>query len=141
VPQYHPPHSTQLILIGEDDLDDQEFLKDIFTSIDGSYQLQFIPNGIEILHELSQRGDGDLPCLILLDYNMPGMTGLEILRELKTHGRYAKIPKIIWSTSRSAADKDVCIQLGAVDYLIKPSTVRELTEICKYMLSTCISAS
>ena len=138
MPQYDDeslPH--QLILVGEDDLDDQEFLRDIFTSIDNSYRLLFVPNGTDILNHLARQRKEELPCLILLDYNMPGMTGLEILRELKNNERYAKIPKIIWSTSRSAADKDVCLQLGAVDYLVKPATVKELTDICRYMLSNC----
>lgn len=138
MPQYHESPAPQTILIGEDDLDDQEMLKDIFTSIDTNYALSFVGNGTGILQQLSQHQNGNLPCLILLDYNMPGMTGLEILQEIKNDIRYAKIPTIIWSTSRSAVDKNVCLQLGAVDYLVKPSTVRELTAICRYMLSTCI---
>ncbi len=139
MPQYNEPPPAQLILIGEDDLDDQDFLKDIFATLDNTMILHFVPNGAELLLQLSKMEEDALPCLILLDYNMPGMTGLEILGELKKNDRYAKIPKIIWSTSRSATDKDVCLQLGAVDYLVKPSTVRELTDICRYMLSTCVA--
>jgi len=140
----HPPkkkpgseHGSKLILIGEDDLDDQEFLKEIFISIDDSFRLIFASNGPEVLSLLEKIEDVELPCLIVLDYNMPGSNGAEILKELKDNSRYDPIPKIIWSTSRSDTYKDICLEMGANDYLVKPSSVSELVEICRYMLSSC----
>ena len=139
----HPPNqaisavNSKLILIGEDDLDDQEFLKEIFVSIDDSVSLLFAPNGDQVLSLLDKSDNRQLPCLIILDYNMPGSNGAEILKELKSNSRYDSIPKIIWSTSQSDTYKDICLELGANDYLIKPSNVNDLVEICRYMLSTC----
>ena len=130
-------NNSKVILIAEDDMDDQEFLKEIFISIDDSYSIVFASNGQDVLDILHKSSDSKLPCLIVLDYNMPGSTGAEILKELKINNRYDSIPKIIWSTSKSETYKDICMQLGANDYLIKPSNVNDLTEICKYMLSTC----
>jgi CheY-like chemotaxis protein len=127
------------ILIGEDDLDDQEFLKEIFSSIDNSYELFFLSSGADILLHLDQCVDGDLPCLILLDYNMPGITGVEVLKELKKNERYEEIPKIVWSTSQSEKYKSLCLESGAHDYLVKPSNVNDLVEICRYMLNSCVS--
>ena|SRR5205085_9795545 len=129
--------SSKLVLIGEDDMDDQEFLKEIFISIDNSFTFMFASNGPDVLTMLENLDGGQMPCLILLDYNMPGSNGAEILKELKKDPRYDSIPKIIWSTSRSDTYKDICLDVGANDYLIKPSNVNELVEICKYMLSTC----
>ena len=140
----HPPDkkpasgiSSKLILIGEDDLDDQEFLKEIFLSIDDSFSLIFASNGPEVLSVLEKIEDIQLPCLVVLDYNMPGSNGAEILKVLKDNSRYDSIPKIIWSTSRSDMYKDICLEMGANDYLVKPSNVSELMEICRYMISTC----
>jgi len=130
-----PGIKSKLILVGEDDLDDQEFLKEIFISVDNSFSVIFASNGPEVLNILSKSDDSQLPCLIVLDYNMPGSTGAEILKELKNNPRYDSIPKIIWSTSRSDTYKDIC--LGANDYLVKPSNVNDLVDICRYMLSTC----
>jgi len=129
--------NTKLILIGEDDLDDQEFLKEVFISIDDSFAIIFASNGPEVLLMLEKMEDKQLPCLIVLDYNMPGHNGAEILKELKNNPRYDAIPKIIWSTSKSDTYKDICLELGANDYLVKPSNVTDLVDICKYMLSTC----
>jgi CheY-like chemotaxis protein len=129
--------NLKLILIGEDDLDDQEFLKEIFVSINDSFALIFASNGPQVLSLLDACDDSRLPCLIILDYNMPGSNGAEILKELKNNRRYDSIPKIIWSTSRSDTYKDICLELGANDYLIKPSNVNDLVDICRYMLSTC----
>lgn len=132
-----PGVTTKLILIGEDDLDDQEFLKEVFISIDDSFSLIFASNGPEVFSLLEKLEDIQLPCLIVLDYNMPGSNGADILKELKNNRRYDSIPKIIWSTSKSDTYKDICLQLGANDYLVKPSNVNDLVDICKYMLSTC----
>lgn len=130
--------NSKLVLIGEDDLDDQELLKEIFSTVDSSFSLRFASNGTQLLEYL-ENGDGHLPCLIVLDYNMPGLNGAEILKELKKNSRYNNIPKIIWSTSNSVTYKDICLELGANEYLVKPSNVSDLVEICRYMLSTCVS--
>lgn len=133
-----PGLSSKLILVGEDDLDDQEFLKEVFFSVDDSFALIFASNGPEVL-TLLENFDKQLPCLIVLDYNMPGSNGAEILKELKSNSRYDSIPKIIWSTSRSDTYKDICLELGANDYLVKPSNVNDLVGICRYMLSSCVT--
>ena len=145
VPQNPPPNektplktNRKFILVGEDDIDDQEFLKEIFAAIDNSFELFFVNNGVQVLSELENLEDKNLPCLIVLDYNMPGLNGAEILKELKRNSRYNRIPKIIWSTSRSNTYKDICLSLGATDYVVKPSNVNGLTQTAQYMLSFCM---
>jgi CheY-like chemotaxis protein len=145
VPQSKPNHPvdpasralTRTILFGEDDIDDQELLKDSFSSVDGSFSLVFAINGDEVLTRLTNMENKDLPCLIVLDYNMPGPNGAEILRELKNNPRYKDIPKIIWSTSGSDTYKAVCLALGANDYFVKPSNVKDLAKICRQLISYC----
>ena len=138
MPQNLELSSPKLILIGEDDIDDQEFLKEIFSSLDESFVIVFTTNGMEILNYLDTCNNDEMPCLILLDYNMPGLTGAEILIELKSRKRFHNIPKIIWSTSGSTNYRDLCLEMGANDYLIKPSNVNDLMQTCKQILDTCI---
>ena len=78
-----------------------------------------------------------LPCLLILDYNMPELNGADILENLKGKEKYADIPKIIWSTSGTETYRKKCLALGAEDYIIKPSKVSELLGAIKYMISYC----
>ena len=137
LPSYQ--NNSNFILIGEDDLDDEEFLKEIFSTVDDSFSLEFINNGKKLLSRLAEMPDHHLPCLILLDYNMPEMNGAEILKELKNSNRFHSIPKMIWSTSKSNLYRDICLGLGATEYVVKPSNVNELMEVIRQMLSYCKS--
>ena len=130
-----PVSKPALILLGEDDIDDQELLKEIFTSIDKG--LGFIPisNGKKLITYLEQRPADELPALIILDYNMPELNGAEILKILSTHKRYHSIPKIVWSTSKSNDFRAICLEYGAIDYIVKPSSITALIEVAKHMLS------
>ena len=129
---------SKFILLGEDDADDQEMLKEVFTSIDISFVLFFVNNGKEVLSALEKLKDDQMPCLIVLDYNMPGLNGADILRELGTNERYKNIPKVVWSTAESEKFKKICLELGAADYVIKPNNVIGLEEVARYMLSLCL---
>jgi CheY-like chemotaxis protein len=129
---------SKFILLGEDDADDREMLKEVFASIDTAFILFFVNNGSEILSALEKLKDDQMPCLIVLDYNMPGLSGADILRELSTNERYKIIPKVVWSTSGSEKFRNICLELGAVDYVIKPNNLIKLEEVARYMLSLCL---
>ncbi len=129
--------ASRFILVGEDDLDDEELLKELFSSVDSSFSLTFINNGKQVIDYLSTLADNRLPCLIVLDYNMPELNGAEILRELKDQPRYTGIPKIIWSTSQTDTYRKKCLESGADEYIIKPSKVNELVETIRFMISFC----
>lgn len=129
---------SKFILLGEDDADDQEMLKDIFVSVDESFILFFVNNGNEILSALEKLRDDQMPCLIVLDYNMPGLNGADILSELGTNERYKNIPKVVWSTAGSEKFRSLCLELGAADYIIKPNNIDDLEKAARYMLSLCV---
>ena len=69
---------------------------------------------------------------------MPGLNGADILQELGTNERYKNIPKVVWSTAVSEKFRKICLELGAVDYVIKPNNVVGLEEVARYMLSLCL---
>ena len=129
--------SSRFILLGEDDLDDEELLKELFSSVDGTFELTFINNGRQLIEHLDTLSDNELPCLLILDYNMPELNGADILQSLKNNSRYDGIPKIIWSTSGTETYRKKCLELGANDYLIKPSRVSDLVQAIQYMISYC----
>jgi len=123
------------ILIGEDDIDDQEILEEIFLSIDPSLNVTFINDGEKIVSYLQNASSEDLPGLMILDYNMPHLNGAEILKSIQQDQRVKNIPKIIWSTANAAGFKNICLQLGACEYLVKPSSFTELKSMIRGMLS------
>lgn len=131
------PLSKKFILLGEDDIDDEELLKEVFSAVDNSFDLLFVNNGKKVIAALEALEKAVLPCLMILDYNMPTLNGAEILQELKRNERYNHIPKIIWSTSNSNTYRENCLRLGACEYVTKPSSMQELTEVARYMLSFC----
>jgi CheY-like chemotaxis protein len=123
----------RFILIGEDD---EDLLKEIFNSVNDSFSIVFISNGQQVLTYLQNLRE-HLPCLILLDYNMPVLNGADILEALKKDPRYNHVPKVIWSTSTSETFRKICLQAGANEYIIKPSNMTELTEMVRHMISFC----
>ena len=129
-------HSS-IILIGEDDIDDQEILLDIFKDFNETIELHFVNNGKQLIKYLNEIGERALPCLILLDYNMPELNGEEILKRININDRFINIPKIVWSTSNSNDYRERCIDAGAVEYFVKPSTIQSLKDTLLHIISFC----
>ncbi|MBW8685702.1 response regulator [Chitinophaga rhizophila] len=128
-------HSKRLILLAEDDIDDQELLENAIEEIDPTWQLVCIPNGRKFVKYLDSMGEGDVPALMILDYNIPELTGVEVVKELNDQGRFIDIPKIIWSTSTSPVFKARSIELGVKDYITKPNDLASFLTTARYMLS------
>jgi two-component system chemotaxis response regulator CheY len=81
------------------------------------------PEGLEILTQADGRID-----LVLLDWNMPGMTGYEVLTQIKQNVKFSKIP-VMMVTSESQKENIIqAIKAGAANYMIKPFTMEELTK-------------
>ena len=75
-----------------------------------------------------------MPDLIILDLNLPLVSGKEVLQRLKKDSKFASIPVLIFSSSVSAADIDECTRLGAVAYMQKPLSLRETHDMVRQML-------
>src|SRR5689334_16343588 len=73
-------------------------------------------NGLEAIETLS-RNPADL---MILDLNMPGMHGLEVLQFVRSHERYRKVAVIILTTKYDAESRNAAINGGASQYMTKP---------------------
>ncbi|HEY3404156.1 MAG TPA: response regulator, partial [Ohtaekwangia sp.] len=93
-----------------------------------------VSNGRELLDFLDT--SLILPDLILLDINMPVMNGRACLKEIKRDPRLKHIPVVIFTTSKNEQDRQLCIELGATDFLLKPTTSHQATEQLKGLLSS-----
>jgi diguanylate cyclase (GGDEF)-like protein len=97
------------------------------------YQVAHAASGMEALEIL----DNFIPDLILLDIDMPGVSGLETCRIIKSKPRTADIPIIFVTSSDSKEDIVAGFAAGAQDYIIKPSTKEELLARVRTHLALC----
>lgn len=123
------------ILIVDDDVEEHVILEDYFSDIDLKHHVQFVMNGQMAIDLLDDTPDENLPKLIVLDLNMPILSGIQTLLHLKKSRRFKNIPVIIYSTSENDGEKRKCINYGALDYLIKPSSYESGMKIVQYMKS------
>ncbi len=73
----------------------------------------------ENAYEAKKRLDERLPDIILMDLVMPGMNGFELLEKFQTEGITSLIPVIVVSNLGEQSDIDRCMELGAVEHLVK----------------------
>jgi CheY-like chemotaxis protein len=71
----------------------------------------------------------EMPDLILLDINIPGIHGLDLARQLKADDRLAKIPLVATTANVLLGDRERCLEAGCDDYLPKPLDIRELRKV------------
>ena len=69
------------------------------------------------------------PSLILLDLNLPGMSGIEFLRRLKADGRTSGIPVVVLSQSENDRNIMTCVRLGSDGYIVKPLDIDNLFRV------------
>jgi DNA-binding response OmpR family regulator len=70
-----------------------------------------------------------LPCIVLLDLNLPRLSGLEVLEWVRKQHEFDAMPIVIFTSSELEADRVRARQLGADDYLVKPSDMFKLWEV------------
>jgi len=122
-------NSNRYILIVDDDADDRDIIKDAFINAAGEQQFVFLQNGDQLLDYLHRHADNGAPSLILLDLNMPGKDGREVLKEIKANKRYSYIPIIVFTTSSAPKDKAISYSLGANCFITKPDTFNKLVDV------------
>ena len=125
------------VLVADDDVEDSELLEEAILNIEPQAQVKHVLNGKKVIEFLNNCSHSELPCLIILDYNMPEMTGAQVLKWLCSQSRYERIPKVILSTSKSDAHINECKGNGALDYFVKPFSMTELEILTQKMLSLC----
>lgn len=101
------------ILLVEDDIINQEMLK---ASVSDSYDLIIATSGEEALEIV--RKEFQTISIILLDLNLPGIKGIDVLKKIKGNPVYSHLPVIV-TTSDGEAEVE-CLTLGAIDFIPKP---------------------
>lgn len=114
--------------LADDDPDDVDLFGDVLKDVDSAIRLRTAGDGQETLFKLRSEGV-DLPDVIFLDLNMPRMGGKECLKELKADGQLQSVPVIMYTTSSQSRDIEEAMLNGAVCFITKPSSLKELKHI------------
>jgi CheY-like chemotaxis protein len=127
----------EVVLIDDDD-DDYYLLKQAFKAYSNQLVLRHLSTSTELSELLSSVSA--LPDLILLDFHMPLLTGLELVATLKQNLNLYRIPIVIWSGSLDASQVVQCYQAGASSVILKSgdqsSLERSVSALCIYWFET-----
>jgi CheY-like chemotaxis protein len=126
---------TRTILLADDDADDLELLNELLLFFEPSLKILLANTGKEAIKMLAQPADGQLPSLVIIDYNMPDFTGAQVIATIAEDARYTGVPKIIWSTSDASLYEQICKANGATHYFKKPDNIDEIQHLAQKILS------
>ena len=123
------------IILADDDLDDCLILNHVIEDVLPGSRLTCFHNCATLftyLESLNLDKDNCItPDLILLDLNMPAMTGQECLRKIRKNEICKNIPVIIYSTASREDIIEECYRSGATAYVVKPTDTTKLKQILK----------
>ncbi|HXB06067.1 MAG TPA: response regulator [Puia sp.] len=122
------------IVLVDDDADDRQIFEDILREIDPEAVIVEAENGLEMVALLNKMPDEELPDMIILDQNMPKMTGKESLIFVKESPRYRHISTIVYSTYQVQDFYQECLELGAQDVVAKPDSMQAYREMIEQFL-------
>jgi len=131
----------RIILHVDDDPDDRFLVSSVLHSIDPSIKVLEAENGLKAIDLLKKvRSTGELPALIILDYNMPLMNGMETYKEIRNHPELLAVPVVVLTTFSSRRDDDYWVNESVATFT-KPATFNELTTSMQKILSYCLPFS
>jgi two-component system phosphate regulon response regulator PhoB len=118
----------QKVFIVEDEPDLRDTLK--YNLENEGFSVKAFSNGEDFLSSV----DKNKPSLVILDLMLPGVSGLDVCRELRSNNNYHGIGIVMLTAKSEEIDRIVGFELGADDYVTKPFSVRELILRVKVIL-------
>lgn len=128
--------NKHLIVYAEDDLDDLMFVREAFEQHD-HIEILHAPHGKAALDLLQQLdAEGDQPCLVILDINMPLLDGRKTLELIRRNPSWEHIPVVLFSTSSASHDQRFA-QLWGSELITKPLRNADLAHIARTFVDKC----
>jgi len=122
------------ILLVEDNPMDLDLTLRAFNKKRFSNKIEIARDGEEALAFFPRWEAGEpLPAVILLDINMPKVNGLEVLKQLKEHAVFRRIPVVVLTSSREDRDLKTAYDLGVNSYIEKPVSFTKFIEVAEHI--------
>jgi CheY-like chemotaxis protein len=131
--------NTRNILVVEDDCDDIEIIAGVIREKSSQYSVTCISDVEEAFQYLCGLPEEAHPSLIILDYNLPKLTGIDFLKMVKSDGRFNELPVVMYSTAMLEKYEQEASSLGVDIYISKKNTIQLVQQDVLHMLSYCKS--
>lgn len=126
-----------IVFYADDDFDDLELVKDAFAQYSKDIELLTAADGSKALSYLSNLKKYDtLPCLIILDINMPVINGKEVLLRLRDIEHFQDVPVVLFTTSSQPIDKTFAKKYNA-GFITKPIDIKQMEFIAEQFMGHC----
>ena len=130
-------NDRKVILYVDDDPDDLALFRQAVQSLDTDYQILEAFDGVNALELLTKLDySNELPCLIVLDINMPRMDGKETVVALQKDTKFYSIPIVLYSTSSSQLDRTFS-RSKEVELITKPFDYDTILNVTRKLLNYC----
>jgi DNA-binding response OmpR family regulator len=118
------------VLVAEDDADIRELVA--YKLHEAGHQVVGVADGLAAV----AAARAEAPDVAIVDVSMPGLSGIQVCSALREHPATAGIPVILLSARAHADDSETGLRAGAVDYVTKPFSPRELVQRVESLLET-----
>lgn len=125
------------ILYVEDEEDDALLLKFGFERAGIAQEINVVSDGQQAIDYLcgnkpfSDRQEYPLPCLLLLDLNLPGRSGFDVLGWLETQPELKSLPVVVITSSANKQDVELARKYGVKGYLLKKANLNQIADMAK----------
>jgi CheY-like chemotaxis protein len=132
------------VLYAEDEDNDAFLMQRAFIKACVSNPLQIVVDGSAAVRYLTGTGEFrdrakfPLPCLLLLDLNLPRQSGLDVLKWVRGQTAFGDLPIVILTSSSQDRDIGSAYELGANGYLVKPPSSEKLIELVTGLRDVCL---
>jgi CheY-like chemotaxis protein len=121
-----------VLVIVDDDETDRTFIRSAIEEIGLDVQIEEFVNGWTFMKHVTG-GHAGTTRSIILDLNMPIVSGMEVLAFLSENPSLCRAPVIIFSTSANEKDKEAALQLGAMKYIPKPAVYNGYIALAEHL--------
>jgi CheY-like chemotaxis protein len=127
------------IIVADDDEGERYLIQKAMEDSGVTGEIEFVEDGQVLVDRLTNQlaaaksGPARLPCLILLDLNMPRMDGREVLNVVKSHPDLKRIPIVVMTNSKNPHDVDSTYRSGANSFFTKPLNYSDLVDLMRLL--------